>query len=136
MVHNYRTMLCRLREKERLIDLLMKELQHRRRNTLTVVQAIVKNTLQANPADAKKINARIWAWLSADQFLTSHDVATTDIKDLITSALQPYNCQSIVVQGPSIALAPDLVRAIALIVHELTTNAVQYGGSGATLKLR
>ena len=127
MVHNYRSMLCRLREKERLIDLLMKELHHRRRNTLTVVQTIVEKTLQASPADAKKINARICAWLSADQFLTSHDVATSDIKDVITSALQPYNCQSIVVQGPSITLAPDLVRALALIFHELTTNAVKYG---------
>ena len=127
MVHSYRGMLCCLREKERLIDLLMKELEHRRRNTLTVVQAIVTKTLQTSPADATKINARICAWLSADQFLTSYDVATADIKDVINSALQPFDCQSMIVQGPSIALAPDLVRALALIFHELTTNAVKYG---------
>ena len=127
MVHSYRGMLCCLREKERQIELLMNELQHRRRNTLTVVQAIVQKTLQTHPADAQKINARICAWLAADQFLTGSDVATADIKDVINSALQPYDFRNIVVQGPPIALAPDLVRALALIVHELTTNAVKYG---------
>ena len=127
MVHSYRGTLYRLQDSERQIRTLMNELQHRRRNTLAVVQAIISKTLQANSAEAKKINARIGAWLAADQFLTGSDTQSADIKDVLSTALRPYDCQNIALLGPSIALPPDLVRALALVFHELATNAVKYG---------
>ena len=47
--------------------------------------------------------------------------------DVLSTALRPYDCQNIALLGPSIALPPDLVRALALVFHELATNAVKYG---------
>ena len=105
----------------------MGELQHRRRNTLAVVQAIVTKTLQANTAEAKHVNDRITAWLAADQFLTACGTANADMRDVLTTALALYSDHNVSLHGPPIMLAPDLVGALALIFHELATNAVKYG---------
>jgi two-component sensor histidine kinase len=127
IVHSYRITSGRLHESEGHIRLLMGELQHRRRNTLAVVQAIVTKTLQGNIADAKKINDRISAWLSADRFLTSYEAASADIRDVVKAALAPFDGQNVSLCGPPFMLAPDLVGALALIFHELATNAAKYG---------
>ena len=68
-VHNYRVMLFQLRRQEQHIKLLMRELQHRRRNAFAVVQAIVARTLSHDRDAAKRINDRINALLSADKYL-------------------------------------------------------------------
>ena len=58
IAESYRRMLSRVRQQEQELDLLMRELQHRVRNTIAVAQAIVTKTLQGNQTAAAAINGR------------------------------------------------------------------------------
>jgi two-component sensor histidine kinase len=131
LVHNYRIMLFQLRRQEQQIKLLMRELQHRRQNTFAVVQAIVGRTLAHDRDAAKRINDRISVLLSADRYLMNADGQSASFETVLRTALAPY-CDArepmkISLRGTPIALAPELARRLALVFHELATNAAKYG---------
>ena len=119
LVHNYRVMLFQLRRQEPHIKLLMRELQHRRQNTFAVVQAIVARTLSHDRDAAKHINDRISALLSADRYLMNAGQSAS-FETVLRNALAPYG-------DAREPLAPELARRLALVFHELATNAAKYG---------
>ena len=131
LVHNYRVMLFRLRRQEQQIKLLMRELQHRRQNTFAVVQAIVARTLSHDRDAAKRINDRISALLSADRYLMNADGQSASFETVLRNTLAPYGDAreptKITFRGTPIPLAPELARRLALVFHELATNAAKYG---------
>jgi two-component sensor histidine kinase len=127
LAEGYRRVVRRLREEEKQRMLLMGELQHRGRNILAVVQAIVHLTLRESREDADKINNAIGALLAADELLTRSTALTAGLRDILAAELRPYDVTRIVVLGESVMLAPNLARAFALITHELATNAAKYG---------
>jgi two-component sensor histidine kinase len=131
LVHNYRIMLFQLRRQEQHIKLLMRELQHRRQNTFAVVQAIVARTLSHDRDAAKRINDRINALLSADRYLMNAEGQSASFETVLRTALTPYGdareSTKMSLRGDPIALAPELARRLALVFHELATNAAKYG---------
>ena len=124
---SYRALMRRLREEQRERLILMKELQHRTRNSLTVVQAIINRTLRGHRENAEKINNRIKALAATDELITQSTDRLVDLKDIAALELRPYGDTRVSIQGNSVILAPILARTIALVFHELTTNAVKYG---------
>ena len=130
-VHNYRVMLFQLRRQEQHIKLLMRELQHRRRNAFAVVQAIVARTLSHDRDAAKRINDRINALLSADKYLMNAEGQSASFETVLRNALAPHGDAreptKLSLRGTPIALAPELARRLALVFHELATNAAKYG---------
>ncbi len=131
LVHNYRIMLFQVRRQEQHIKLLMRELQHRRRNTFAIVQAIVSRTLNHDRDAAKRINDRISALLNADKFLMNAEGQSASFEAVLRTALAPYgdtrDPAKISLRGTPIALVPELARRLALVFHELATNAAKYG---------
>ena len=123
----YQTLLQSLREQQRDRLVLMKELQHRCRNSLMVVQAIVNHTLRGHREDADEINDRIKALAATDELITQSTDQLVDLKAVARVELRPYGDARVSIQGSSVILVPTLARTMALAFHELATNAAKYG---------
>jgi two-component sensor histidine kinase len=127
VAESHRRAFRHLGEEQGRRTLLVRELQHRMRNTLAVVQAIVHQSLRSSPDDARKISGRIAALAASNDLLGELDAQTADLKSILASELEPYATAHVELRGEPIDLAPDLARAFALAVHELATNAAKYG---------
>jgi two-component sensor histidine kinase len=120
----------RLAEEHR--QLLVDELNHRVRNTLTAVQAIAMQTLRgkAEPEATEGFQARLMALSRAHDTLTREHWDSADLGDIVMQAIAPYrrgDRSRFRVSGPSIRLLPKSALALAMALHELCTNAVKYG---------
>jgi two-component sensor histidine kinase len=124
---SYRRVLAALRDEQSGRTLMLNELQHRMRNTLAVVQAIVTHSLRGSPEQAHTIAGRIAALMATNELLGGSEAQTADLRRIVASELEPYGGARVTVDGASVSLVPDLARALALIMHELATNAAKYG---------
>ena len=123
----YRTALQRLRQKDDERDLLLKELEHRGRNTYAVVESIVRNTLVNDRASADAIAGRVCAVSSANDLVNQSDTKTVRLKALLASEFAPNAEARLRTSGPNIELSADAARKLGLVCHELTTNAMKHG---------
>lgn len=119
-------------EAERAKELLVAELNHRVKNTLSVVQAIAHQTFRpsAAPADARKaFEGRLTALSMAHNLLTKTNWESVSLEELAHSTLDARgaNAGRVSLAGPSILLPPKEALSIAMALHELCTNAVKYG---------
>ncbi len=116
---------------EEHITLLAREVDHRSKNLLALVQATV-HLAQADTPQALKaaIEGRIQALANAHTLLSQSRWAGADLYSLVAEELAPY-CKDgeerIRINGPTLMLEPDTAQSMAVAVHELTTNAVKYG---------
>lgn len=123
----YRSASRRLHEEERKRALLVRELEHRGKNTFAIVQSIVSQTLQNRKDIAETIIGRIKSVSATNDIITKSDHQTAGLHAILSRELDPYDRARIVLRGPDVQLAAELARSFALIVHELATNAVKYG---------
>jgi PAS domain S-box-containing protein len=112
-------------------SLLAREVDHRARNALAVVQAIVRLTRAGTPqAYVTAVEGRIRALAQAHTLLSQSRWQGADLARLVSEELSPYRNSAgpkVEVSGPSIFLAPDKAQILALAVHELATNSAKYG---------
>jgi two-component system CheB/CheR fusion protein len=112
--------------------LLMAELDHRVKNILAVVSAVVAQTLRpGRPTDeiSADIQGRIMAIARAHNLLTDGGGVDGSLGEMITTELQPYNDgREINIEGPDVVLTSRSSLSLALVIHELATNAAKYGG--------
>jgi two-component sensor histidine kinase len=115
---------------EELQRLLANELNHRVKNTLTIVQSIVNQTLRS-AADIESaratVNARIVALAGAHDLLTDRSWVGADLADLVARAVAPFVTGQVTLDGPSVDVLPSQALALSLALHELATNAAKYG---------
>jgi PAS domain S-box-containing protein len=120
------------RRAEETQRLLIAELNHRVKNTLAVVQAIAVQTLRLapNPADfAANFTGRLQAVAQAHSLLSNASWRGADLAELAHDQLRlghPGETR-FSASGPRIDLPPQLALHVALILHELGTNARKYG---------
>lgn len=113
--------------------LLANELNHRVKNTLASLQAIVSQTMRrATSVDdaGKTLEARIQAMSAANDLLISGRFESTSLRALLNRTLAPFGVedrQRFRITGEDLPLPPRLVVAFALALHELATNAAKYG---------
>jgi two-component system, chemotaxis family, CheB/CheR fusion protein len=118
---------------EQQTTLLLSELDHRVKNILAIVSSIVSQTLKSSltpAAFAAAIDGRIAAIARAHSMLTDHGGGgRASLHDLVTTELEPYNRdgRNISVDGDDIALTPRAGLSLALVMHELASNAAKYG---------
>src|SRR5262249_5547227 len=119
-------------EKERL---LMREVNHRAKNILSVVDAIAHRTAAQNPEDfAERFSERIRALSANQDLLVRNEWRGVEIKDLVHAQLAHFADligSRIVVDGPNLRLKAAGAQAIGLALHELATNAGKYGALSA-----
>jgi len=112
-------------------QLMNREMAHRMKNTLAMVQAIVGQTLRRSrtPQDATHaINQRLAALGHAHTALTRTRWGNASIMEVIEGATAPHaEAARITLNGPKIDLGAKAVLAITLALHELSTNAAKYG---------
>jgi two-component sensor histidine kinase len=116
---------------EMLHDLLIEELNHRVKNTLAILQALVVQTFRsATKAEREKFEGRLGALAEAHNLLSSEKWRGSDFKDVLDRVLQPYLLNSperIKMFGPRVPLPPRVALVLSMIVHEIATNAAKYG---------
>lgn len=116
---------------EMLHDLLIDELNHRVKNTLAILQSIATQTFRsASRAEREKFEGRLGALAEAHNLLSTEKWQGSDLQDVVKRVLQPYllnNPERVRMSGPKVPLSPRLAVVLAMIVHEIATNAAKYG---------
>jgi two-component system CheB/CheR fusion protein len=112
---------------------LLDELTHRVKNTLAVVQAIARQTLNdcgVKPEKLKALDARIQALAKSHDLLVSNDWKGAGLDAIARAQLAPHlldGSNRVTIKGPTTFLPPAMATPVTLVLHELATNAAKYG---------
>jgi PAS domain S-box-containing protein len=113
---------------------LVDELNHRVKNTLATVQSLAAQTLQGSSGSIAKMredfNARLFALSKAHDQLSRVGWQSADFQSLVDGIFAPYRLhggEQVRLNGPSVRLPPNAALLLAMVMHELATNAAKYG---------
>lgn len=106
-------------------DLLARELQHRTKNLLAVIQAIASASLRENQGREAFFN-RLHALAKAQDLIIEGAARGALMKQVVGKALESFGTR-VLVEGPEVFLNPNAAQGFALIMHELATNAAKHG---------
>jgi two-component sensor histidine kinase len=125
---SHRRLVQRLRAEETTRQLLNRELVHRINNVLTSVQAIVSQSLKGQDQGVLGVvNARIAALGATHDLLLKSDWQSASMREIATQELSPFGLLKCELEGENVQCPAEAAIVLALIFHELTTNAVKYG---------
>jgi len=124
---HYRKLMKRLEDEEKFRKLAVEELAHRLKNKLATIQAIISFQLREEPQTRDAIMSRFTALSATDDLIMSAQGQGAALRDILATEFAPYDLSRISMQGPDCVLSPKLALMMALLVHELTTNAAKYG---------
>ena len=117
----------RLIEEEEYRKLLVDELQHRLKNKTSTLHAVLHQVLADQPQVWNAIDKRIRLLSATDDLIARVDGTGCDIRDLLKSELGPYGHVRFNLNGDPLFLPARLAVSLALMFHELATNASKYG---------
>jgi PAS domain S-box-containing protein len=114
--------------------LLMRELNHRSKNLLAIVEAMVRKTASSTPPAelVGRVSQRLQALSAIQNLLVYGDWRGVDLRTLVTAQVSPYADGRLTLNGPQILLVPAAAQALGLAFHELATNALRHGSLTAT----
>jgi two-component sensor histidine kinase/PAS domain-containing protein len=111
---------------------LLRELNHRVKNTLAMIQSLARQTLRQSTDPHRFIDAfsgRLRTLSDAHALLADRDWTGVGLVEVITSQVSPYATDSrqITLSGEDLVLPPDHALGLGLLLHELSSNAMKYG---------
>jgi PAS domain S-box-containing protein len=110
---------------------LVAELDHRVKNVLATVQAVTAQTMQASSSMERFVTAldgRIRSMASTHELLSHRRWLGIPLAELVERELAPYTTgRNIEIDGPEVMLSAEAVQTMAMVLHELITNAAKYG---------
>lgn len=117
---------------ERQQQLLLRELVHRVKNTLAVVQSIASQTLRNTRTRedfVERFTGRLAALAAAHGLMVQSEWKGADLEALTRVQLAPYASDDgrVRIEGPPLSLPPDYATSFGLVLHELATNAAKHG---------
>lgn len=121
------------KQRESHVHMLMREIAHRSKNLLAVIQAMARQTATAGGTAKEfetRFTARLEALANSQDLLVMQDWHGASLHDLAKSQLVHYNDligRRILIDGPDVMLKPEAAQNIGLALHELSTNAAKYG---------
>jgi PAS domain S-box-containing protein len=110
-------------------NILVRELQHRTKNLLAVIQSIAGNTLLHSSdvrAAREALMGRLHALAHAQEFVASGAGGGAPLRDLVEAELSSFGTRA-KVDGEFLMAGSSFAQMFALIVHELATNAIKHG---------
>jgi two-component sensor histidine kinase len=139
VVAHYRSIVAQQREisgrlirEEEYRKLVVDELQHRLKNKLSTIHAVLHQVLYDQPQIWASIDQRMRALSATDDLIARVDGSGCDIRDLLISELGPYGHVRFTLNGEPLFLPDKLAVSLALMFHELATNAAKYGAFSST----
>jgi PAS domain S-box-containing protein len=113
------------------MTMLAREAEHRAKNMLATVEAVVHLTKASTVEGFKEaVSGRIRALANVHRLFVETRWQGADVRSIATEELSAYtqgNDARIQISGPKILLEPSAAQAMAVVLHELTTNAAKYG---------
>jgi PAS domain S-box-containing protein len=114
------------RRVEEQVRLLMREVNHRAKNMLSLVQAIARQTAREPEDFVGRFTERLQALAANQDLLVRNEWHGVDVEDLARAQLAHFGSR-IATHGPKLRLNAAAAQAIGLTMHELATNAGKYG---------
>lgn len=118
---------------------LLRELDHRVKNTLASVQSIASQTLRTAPSSAafaESFELRLMALSRAHEMLTRQAWGRADLHDILAAATEPFGGLQgprFTVRGPAMDISPETAVAMHMTLHELLVNAAKYGALSTSI---
>ena len=121
------------KESEAHLRLLLRELTHRSKNLLAVIQAMARQTARhAGSVESflNRFGARLQALAASHDMLVRESWYGASVDELIRSQLAMYldrEDEQVAIDGPAVALKPEAAQNLGLALHELAVNAAKFG---------
>ena len=120
---------------EEHLRLVMRELTHRSKNLLAVIQAMARQTARHTAGGEgflDRFAGRLQALARSHDLLVQQSWHGASLRELVRSQLIHYidRGSQVTLDGPEIVLKPEAAQSLGLAFHELTTNAARYGSLG------
>jgi PAS domain S-box-containing protein len=121
------------KEAEAHLRLLLREITHRSKNLLAVIQAMARQTARhttSTDAFLEQFGARLQALATSHDLLVQESWHGASLPELVRSHLGQYlsrQASQISLDGPNLALKPDAAQSLGLALHELASNAAKFG---------
>ncbi|MBS0248276.1 MAG: DUF4118 domain-containing protein [Proteobacteria bacterium] len=125
--NQYRLIVARIDEEEKYRRIVVDELGHRVKNKLATIYAILRHELRGQPEIWGSVSGRLHALSAADDLIGHGDNDGVSLRQILATEMAPFGDNRIVIDGPEIDLFGKLPTVVALIIHELATNAAKYG---------
>ncbi|MGE0575123.1 MAG: sensor histidine kinase [Reyranella sp.] len=121
-----------IKEAEQRQQLLFDELNHRVKNTLSIVQALAQQTLRTRPDPrefAEVFTDRLGSLARAHGLLTSDSWRGAALRDIVATALEAFAGEGrpVEIAGDQVLIPANTTITLSLMLHELATNAAKYG---------
>jgi two-component sensor histidine kinase len=121
------------KEGEAHLRLLLRELTHRSKNLLAVIQAMARQTARHTGSVESfldQFGARLQALAASHDILVRESWYGASIDELIRSQLAMYldrDGEQVLIEGPAVTLKPEAAQGLGLALHELAVNAAKFG---------